>query len=510
MVEYAQHQKDAISFQQVVPYSICAMATGVGKSVTTIGSQLVNLHTKKLDKCIFVCTKGSLGEVKEDFSKHFNFQPKELNSYDSIENFFESGHNIALTRYEWLKHFDIDRLAYYTQKHKLGMWWDEAQKLKNGSRDKKQQTGTKTHKFGKMFRPYCSAFHLVTATPVMTQLDDLWSLMHLVDPNVLKSFDEFADAFYERQLVVHPKQVRRRMVCPTCGSPLVLHQGWDYCQNPACKSIKTPFGFLPFKRKVQMVWDLIEYKNLYDLSQIMQKHMFCFYPEQDIVYHEHTFDLDEHTEQIYNGIAKGIIAREDAGEFVPFATRLLDLQYLVDKSLLKRQKLYQVANAIKELGFVLYVPYYESLAQVEEVLKCVPDLDYRTYTGKDDDDDRSENKMWFKDSSKNKCLIISSAGGASLNLQTTNQMIFYGLGNGFGSMSQAMGRVIRWFSTFKRFHIHFILGNHSVDRYKYNCFLMYDGIMRRLMNNKLIQTDKPIDFNMQIKSEMRKDMCWRT
>lgn len=431
-------------------------------------------------------------------------------SPQSIEDFFTSGHNIAVTRYEWLKHFDEDRLAYHTQDNRLGMWWDEAQRLKNGSKDKKQQEGTKTHKFGKMFRPYCSAYHLVTATPVMTQLDDLWSLMHLVDPTVLKSFDDFANAFYERQLVPHPKENRRKMRCPTCGCRLEYHKGWDYCINSACRSIKFPGGMLPYKRRVRSIWELIEYKNLYELSQIMQRYMFCFYPEQDIVYHEHTFDLDSDTEKTYQGIAKGLITRIDAGEDVPFATRLIDLQYLVDRSLVKRQKLWQVANAIKSAGFVLYVPFYESLAQVEDVLKHVPDLDYRTYTGKDDDNDRSENKEWFKNDSTNKCLVISSAGGASLNLQTTNQMIFYGIPNGFGAMSQAMGRVIRWFSTFKRFHIHFILGNHSVDRYKFTCFLMYDQIMRRLMNNKLIQTDRPIDFNTQVKAEMRKDLCWRS
>ena len=62
MVEYGQHQRDAISFQQVQPYSVLAMATGTGKSVTTIGSSLVNLQQNKLDKCIFVCTKAQLAK----------------------------------------------------------------------------------------------------------------------------------------------------------------------------------------------------------------------------------------------------------------------------------------------------------------------------------------------------------------------------------------------------------------------------------------------------------------
>lgn len=509
MVEFAKHQKDAIAFQQVVPYSINAMATGTGKSVTTIGSQLMNLHTNKLDKCIFVCTKGSLGEVIEDFGKHFNFRPMQLNNSDSIEQFFEKDNTIAVTRYEWLKYFDVDRLAYFTQNSRLGMWWDEAQRLKNGSRDRKQQTGTNVHKQAKQLRQFCYAFHLVTATPIMTQLDDLWSLMHLVDKNVLGHFEYFCESFYERSLEPHPTVTRRKMRCPTCGCKLEYYEGWDYCSNPACRSIQTPFGFLPYKRKVKSIWNLIEYKNLYELSRILQRYMFCFYPEQDIVYHEHTFELSDDVEKDYHGIAKGLITRLDAGENVPFATRLLDLQYLVDKSLEKKKTLFKVATDLKKHGFVLYVPFYESMSQVETVLNHITGLEYRTYTGRDGDEDKDTNKKWFQNDPVNKCLIISQAGGASLNLQVTNQMIFYGLPNGFGAMSQAMGRVIRLFSKFKQFHIHFILGEHTVDRYKYNCFLMYDEIMRRLMNNKLIQTDKPVNFNMQMKAEMRNDLCWR-
>ena len=52
-VEYADHQKRAIAYQQNNPYNILAMSTGTGKSVTTIGSMLMNLYTQKLNKCVF-------------------------------------------------------------------------------------------------------------------------------------------------------------------------------------------------------------------------------------------------------------------------------------------------------------------------------------------------------------------------------------------------------------------------------------------------------------------------
>ena len=235
--------------------------------------------------------------------------------------------------------------------------------------------------------------------------------------------------------------------------------------------------------------------------------MFCFYPDQDIQYHVHKYELSDTDWKYYSAIARDT-AMQESDDVTPFATRLIQLQYLLDRSLAKRQKLYQIASAIKQQGFVLFVPYYESLEQVLDVLSYIQDLEVRTYTGVDDDSTRDENKSWFQNDPKNKCLIITLAGNASLNLQSTNQMILYGLPAGFGAMSQTIGRVVRLFSTFKTFHIHLILSEKTVDQYKYVCFLMYDEIIRSLMQNKMIKLEHPIHFNNDMKAQMRRDWCW--
>jgi hypothetical protein len=518
VVEYGQHQKDAIAFQQVQPYSICAMATGTGKSVTTIGSELVNLKNNKLDKCIFVCTKGSIGEVVNDYNKFYSYTPEQINSTEKLKDFFEGNSKVAVTRYEWLKHFNPELMQQMTSQKRLGMWWDEAQRLKNGSRDRKQIEGTQTHKMGKFLRQFCSAYHLVTATPIMTTLDDLWSLMHLVDPSVLKSYQQFSEEFYVRELAPHPRESRRRKTCPTCGCRLEYVDGWDCCQNPYCQSIQTPYGFVPFKKKVRSIWELIEYQNLDVLSKLLQQNMFCFFPDQDINYIEHRFNLSSEVENLYYSIARDLIAKEDAGIPTPFATRMIELQYLVDRSNEKKLQLHTLATKLKQKGFVLYISLYDTegtnsstttLEEVQKVLDEIPELSYRTYSGREVDEERDENKKWFQEDPANKCLIITEAGGASLNLQVTNEFVFYNLPAGFGKMSQALGRVVRLFSSFKSFNIHFLLAEHTVDVYKMVCFLMYEEIIRELMNNKLIKTSKPINFNTQMKAEMRKDLLWR-
>lgn len=513
-IEYAEHQKRAIAFQQMQPYSLLAMATGVGKTATTIGSELVNLDKGKLDKCIFVCTKASIGEVLNDYYKFYNFVPMQLNDYRSVRLFFESKATVAVTRYEWLKYFEPEYMFEQSSKHKIGFWWDEAQKVKNAS--------TNAHKFAKMLRQFCYAFHLVTATPVMSSLDDLYWLMRLVDPNVLGSYNDFANTYYERVLEPHPKEKKRRMWCPTCGWPLMFNQkfGRDYCTNYACKSIETPEGYIPYSREVRCVWRVIEYKNLDLLSKKLQNNVFCFFPIQDINYIEHTFKLSKETDEFYYKVAKDLLIKDKKGELKPteFATRLIELQYVVDRSIEKRTELFKLAQQLKSKGFVLYVALYDTCGQYDEnttldyvksVLDQVPDLQYKCYTGKETDEDKDMNKKWFQQDPKNKCLIISKAGGASLNLQVTNEFVFYGLPDGFGAVSQALGRVVRMFSTYKTFNIHFIIGEHSVDRYKHTVFLMYQETMEKLFNNKLIANTEIIKYNDNIKAAMRQDLLWR-
>lgn len=508
MVEYAEHQKRAISFQNIQPYSLCAMATGVGKSLTTMGSELLNLHQNKLNKCIFVCTKGSIGEVLNDYNKFFSFTPKSLYNSDTINNFFNSDSTVAVTRYEWLKHFDEKLLMQVSSNNKIGMWWDEAQKLKN--------TSTRAYKQASIFRKYCDAFHLVTATPIMTKLEDLWSLFSLIDKNVLGTKDQFEENYYNRVLVPHPKMAYRKRECPACGALLRYFNGWDICTNSLCKAVKTPTGFIPYRVKVKSLWEVIDYKNIEMLSRKVFPYMFCFFPKQDINYVIKEFELEASAHKKYHSIAVNTINEEDD---VAFSTRLIELQYAVDRSEAKRRELFKLANEIKHKGFVLYLSLYNTigmndtkstLEQVQEVLDCVEGLSYRTYTGNDDDDERDKNKKWFQEDPKNKCLIITKAGGASLNLQVTNEFVFYSLPDGFGAMSQALGRVVRYFSSFNSFNIHILQAKRTIDVYKYITFLMYSEVIQKIMNNNLIGLKDPISYNANIKKMIRKAYCWHT
>lgn len=516
-VEYANHQKQAIAYQQNNPYNILAMSTGTGKTLTTIGSMLMNLHTKKLNKCIFVCTKGSLGEVKNDFQKFYSFSPLELNSFDSVYSFFNNNNTIAITRYEWLKHFNIDFIQQVSQQNNIGFWWDEAQRLKNGSKDADGVTGTKAHIFARNLKPLSKVFSLVTATPIMCSLDDLWGLLHLVEPKLLGAFDTFCNNFYDRKLVPHPRFLKRKMICPTCGSLLSYNNGYDWCINPYCQSIQVPGGFIPYRRPIKSVWELIEYKNIEILSQLIKPYMFCFFPKQDIQYHIHDFELNGESATKYNNIAKDLL-NEDQNNPTPFATRLVELQYVVDRSIQKKQELFNLANKIKHKGFVLYLSLYSidghhdirtTLDEVSSVLDQVEGLSYRTYSGKDDDNDRADAKKWFQQDPVNKCLIITEAGGASLNLQQTDQFIFYSMPQGFGKISQALGRIVRLFSTFKTFHIHVLQAKDTIDEYKFLCFTMMSEIVYKLMNNQLIELKQPINYNSTIKSMIRNKTCWK-
>ena len=479
-----------------------------GKTLATIGSMLVNLNQNKLDKCIFCCTKGSIGEVENDFKKFYNFVPMRLDSNDAVVEFFNSDKKIALTRYEWLKYLDENFCKMHILGQNLGMWFDEAHRLKN--------VDTKIHKQVKIIRPYCKAFHLVTATPIMCNLDDLFGLFELLNPNILGTYNNFCNNFYVRELIPSPRARGRRKNCPTCGSPIRYSNGWDCCLNPFCKSIQIPGGFIPYRQKVLSVWKLIEYKNIELLSKMAQQYMFCYFPEQDINYIPHIVEMSNETKNNYIKVANGSFDNVD--EEVPFHVRMTELQYVTDRSQEKQELLYSLANELKEQGFVLYLSLYNTsglesnhttLEIVKDVLSQIKDLEVLEYTGNSSDEEKAIAKFNFQNDARNKCIIITDSGNQSLNLQSTNQFIFYDVPFGFGKISQCLGRVVRLFSKFKSFDVHLLQCSDSIDYYKFEIFKIMSSIIYQLMNNKLISLNKPIDYNAYLKDSMRNSFCWK-
>ena len=398
MIEYAQHQLEASNFGATRPASIYAMATGTGKTVTTIATILRLLEANNTNKNLICATKASLPEIMNDFRKFYGFEPQHIYDNEQMNNFFDGQGNVGILRYEYFR--KIDPLQFKARLHnsRSSLFIDEAQKLKNQS--------TQAHKYVKNLRTSVDYFNLMTATPLMTSLDDMHSLMYLVDPRALGDYDTFVNNYYERELVPKFPNLLKGM-CPNCrrySTYWRFRDGLKYC--PYCG----------LRKRVQCRYETVAYKNLYDLSSRLKDYMYCYYPQQDINYVMHQTALSNYS--TYTNIAHDVLNNNET----PFATRMIELQRCTSYDVNKIKLLKTVVEQVIDTGCVIYCAFIDSVKIVQALLDSMG-IESKVISGEVSDADREHVKSWFKQDASNKVLIITSAGGASLNLQVTPHLI---------------------------------------------------------------------------------------
>ena len=480
-ITYAKHQLECSAFAASRPGSISAMSTGTGKSITSMLTMFRLLEASKVEKCLMCATKGSMPEIVGDFQNFYNYTPFHIYDNLSMEEFFKSERNIGIFRYEYFKKIPPDNFRYFLHNHKNALFIDEAQKLKN--------SGTQAHKYIKSIREQVDYFNLMTATPLMTSLDDLYTLMHLVDPRVLGDYKDFTKLYYEQELVPRYAGLANKR-CKTCRSKMFfMSNGVLKC--PRCGRTA----------RIQCKYETISYKNMDILSSKLQQYMYCFYPKQDInyiVYKTPMFDFRK-----YINIAHDIFNENQT----PHSTRMIELQRCTSQDINKIKLLAKVVKDVIHEGCIIYCAYLDSVAIVEGLLDAMG-IPHQSITGASDDEDRALTKEWFKNGAEGKVLILTAAGGASLNLQVTPHFIFYELPWGVGAFMQAIGRICRMFSKYKKFFIHFVTAEHTIDEYKYEIDASYKTLTEGLLNNQYLPSGTLPDYNKKLIADLRRDLCW--
>jgi hypothetical protein len=104
-------------------------------------------------------------------------------------------------------------------------------------------------------------------------------------------------------------------------------------------------------------------------------------------------------------------------------------------------------------------------------------------------------------------LIISDAGAQSINLQSTDSLIFYNIPAGVGRTIQALGRIARKYSEYSTFNFYFIGCEETIDQYKMHYVESNEGILRNLFNNKIIPIP-PVSMNEYLKIVYKRKMLW--
>lgn len=195
---------------------------------------------------------------------------------------------------------------------------------------------------------------------------------------------------------------------------------------------------------------------------------------------------------------------------------IAEMQSFIDKSEEKRALLLDVAkNTIDidtnkkliEKGVVVYIKLLEVVALVEEDFTKAG-INFKTITGAVSAQKRMKIVDWFNEDCTNRVLIISDAGGESINIKKTNLIILYNVPQGYRSFIQIIGRVCR--GNFDNANVHLIQIENSLDCYFSELISSKKELEMELLHCDNIPLKSISSFNSEILKKIKKDKLWHS
>ena len=197
--------------------------------------------------------------------------------------------------------------------------------------------------------------------------------------------------------------------------------------------------------------------------------------------------------------------------------RLADMQKYVDTSEEKIDLLTNIiTNEVDEDGVKLIdkgvIVYIELLDVVEAIHQHLDKLNVRhlIITSKTSQKQREEISAQFMACPKQTVVLFSQAGGESIDLNSTNELILYNTPRGPGKFSQTIGRICRGFGDFNSFNIREVVVDETLDEYKQILLSSKREVEKTILNSYTIPLKKNVDsFDLDVLKKIRAVMLWK-
>lgn len=422
-----EYQTDGVEFLLGHPNSILGFKAGTGKTFTIL-TAAKHLIEWKNDICIVILCPSSATSIFRKEAKHKLRMPMCISTTNVTQR--EKGARLFLFNYSRLEQC-VKFISIAKQK---GLYivviMDEVHKVQHP-----ESSLYKTIK--EKIRPYMTFVWGMTATPYLNDLDGLFYTMDIVRPGVFGTIYQF----HANYIVYKRKQIYRR------GKKVTISE-------------------------------IVGYKNLDHLNQIVNLYIIIRGKTYDIKFEEIKVELIPQEQEAYNLAAKGIIDEKyDIDNEKDFGGRLHDLQRVADGSYIKDvefvpTKIKACVNLIKQIvmkneGALIYTEYEDTYTVLEKYLKenkrAVGYRNLYMINGKVKYSTRVdiERKLSPRD-----IVIVTKAGCESLNLQAVNHVIFYDIPFAVSAVIQMLGRICRMDSVYPVKYCHLIEVKDTVDSYK--------------------------------------------
>lgn len=197
--------------------------------------------------------------------------------------------------------------------------------------------------------------------------------------------------------------------------------------------------------------------------------------------------------------------------------RLADMHRYVDASPEKIKLLTDIIlnevddNGVKliDKGVIVYIFLLETVAVIEEHLNKLG-IKTLKITSKTTQRKREAVSAEFMEDPHGKVVLFSQAGGESIDLNSTNELILYNTPRGPGKFSQTIGRICRGFGDYTSFNIREVVVDETLDEYEQVLLSSKREVERTILNSDTIPLRKNVDsFDLDVLKKMRAVMLWK-
>lgn len=469
-----EEQNEIIDFMIQRNKCVCSAQTGFGKTYTC-STALCHVLLKYSDThAIILAPQKAVKAFKKELSQKLRVT---FNTLTSNKPQMIPGARISIITHTSLKKYIPYITELKNQGHRLVLLVDEAHVL--------EEPSSKTYEYVASIRHLFSVCWFATATPLKNNIEGLYWLLYMLDPNIVGTWDSFKLSF----LITERYPITRLM-----GK-----------------------GKNKFKK---VVWeeDIVGYKNLDILRNILNQYIIIKQKQYNLKFHYHKTTMQDSEIKPYLEAGKGLL-RNTAKE--SFAVRMHDLQQVVDNI----NDTYKVNNKMssKEMLFIstirdkmknnhptlVYCDYNEVVDRLEYLLNISKSItgvkQILKVTGSVPQKEREKVEDLIEPGT---VVLLTSAGTESINLQKADSFVFYDIPFSILTFMQAVGRVTRIDSKFNEQHIHILEVVGTIDSYK-RCLIQINGGLIMNMFGKMETLPLEVgQIDRNITRQLKQGLLW--
>lgn len=458
---YHPHQIETIKRLVKNSRQVISFGTGTGKTMAFLGGFAACRKLGFGTRAIIICDKSSVVSIVADVEEKSNLT---YFFFDEKQAVIPNDCDLLLITYnradQVLSQIDVKQFSH--------LIFDEAHKLKN------EESGVS--KDLSFYRDQFKYIWFSTATLMSNSIQDLHGMFSWLVPELFPNWWEFRKQY----CILKKRNVK------------MFRRGKTGKQYQVKKEIE----------------EIVGYQNLELLKEKIEPYVCYYTKDHEIEFHEIQVVLNEDEKEHYLAASKGFDERKlRDDDIVPHSVRLHDLQLTIDNgregNTSKQKVLSDYLYTNQMFGSIVYFSYKESLFQVYEKYK--KQFEIEVITGEVSSIDRKRIKQWLK---PGRFLFMTDAGGQSLNLDSVDRLVFYDIPFSIVTVSQAIGRIVRMSSPYKKFHVYFLNTKDTIDSYKYNLVSTHAELIKWILGGYKNLPDMKYHSPEHMRT-LRKSLLWK-